>query len=232
LGFYPLGGQPQFGRTVVIDNNSFGASLSPSPTSCTNFAPTSPFNKGRTLTHELGHFLNLNHTFQSCDGANCANTGDRVCDTPSANTPAYDCPAIGTVYGCVDTQLTMNYMDYTDDACMYMFTAGQATRMLAWYNLIKTQFSTTALANETFLENQFSLYPNPNKGSFTIEFKELANSFSVEVYDVTGKTIYENNYDQSANPSQMINLDNVNRGIYFINVKSDKGLVTKKLVIE
>ena len=232
LGFSPLGGQPQFGRTVVIDNNSFGASLSPSPTTCSNFVPTSPFNKGRTLTHELGHFLNLNHTFQSCDGANCATSGDRVCDTPSANVAAYDCPAIGTVSGCVDTQLTMNYMDYTDDACMYMFTAGQATRMLAWYNLIKTQLSTTALANETFLENQFSIYPNPNKGSFTIEFKELANSFSVEVYDVTGKTIFENNYDQSANPSQMINLDNVNRGIYFINVKSDKGLVTKKLVIE
>ncbi len=232
LGYSPLGGSPSQGMTVVIDNNSFGASLSPSPTSCTDFVPTSPFNKGRTLTHELGHFFNLNHTFQSCDGANCGNSGDRVCDTPSANTATYECPAVGSVSGCVGTQLTMNYMDYTNDACMYMFTAGQATRMLAWYNSIKTQFSTTALANETFLENQFSIYPNPNKGSFTIEFKELANSFSVEVYDVTGKTIYENNYDQSANPSQMINLDNVNRGIYFINVKSDKGLVTKKLVIQ
>ena len=232
LGFSPLGGQPQFGRTVVIDNNSFGASLSPSPTTCANFVPASPFNKGRTLTHELGHFLNLNHTFQSCDGANCAFTGDRVCDTPSANTAAYDCPALGTVSGCVDTQLTMNYMDYTDDACMYMFTAGQATRMLAWYNLIKTQLSTTALANETFLENQFSLYPNPNKGSFTIEFKELANSFSVEVFDITGKTIYENNYEQSSNLIQLINLDNPTSGVYFINIKSDKGLVTKKLVIQ
>ena len=232
LGFSPLGGQPQFGRTVVIDNNSFGASLSPSPTTCSNFVPGAPFNKGRTLTHELGHFLNLNHTFQSCDGANCANSGDRVCDTPSANTAAYDCPALGTVSGCVDTQLTMNYMDYTDDACMYMFTAGQATRMLAWYNSIKNQLSTTALSNETFLENQFSIYPNPNKGSFTIEFKELVNSFSVEIFDITGKTIYENNYDQSSNLLQLINLDNVTSGVYFINVKSDKGLVTKKLVIQ
>ena len=240
LGFSPLGGTPGTGETVVIDNNSFGASLSPSPTSCSNFAPEPPYNKGRTLTHELGHFFNLAHTFQSCDGANCATSGDRVCDTPSANTAVYDCPAVGSVSGCVDTQLTMNYMDYTNDACMYMFTAGQAERMLAWYNNINTtndpnlpsQFTTNTLSNETFLENQFSIYPNPNKGSFTIEFKELANSFSVEVYDVTGKTIYENSYDQSANPSQMINLDNVNRGIYFINVKSDKGLVTKKLVIE
>jgi hypothetical protein len=242
LGFSPLGGTPGTGKTVVIDNNSFGASLSPSPTSCSNFAPTSPFNKGRTLTHELGHFLNLNHTFQSCDGANCVTSGDKVCDTPSTNQPRYDCnaadsppdPAVSGVplSTCGELQLTMNYMDYVEDACMYMFTAGQATRMLAWYNLIKTQLTTTALSNETFLENQFSIYPNPNKGSFTIEFKEIANSFSVEVYDVTGKTIYENSYDQSANPSQMINLDNVNRGIYFINVKSDKGLVTKKLVIE
>ena len=232
LGYSPLGGSPSQGMTVVIDNNAFGATLSPSPTSCSNFVPGAPYNKGRTLTHELGHFFNLNHTFQSCDGANCATSGDRVCDTPSANTAAYGCPALGTVSGCVDTQLTMNYMDYTDDACMYMFTAGQATRMLAWYNLIKNQLSTTALSNETFLENQFSIYPNPNKGSFTIEFKELVNSFSVEIFDITGKTIYENNYDQSSNLLQLINLENVTSGVYFINVKSDKGLVTKKLVIQ
>jgi hypothetical protein len=232
LGYSPLGGSPSQGMTVVIDNNAFGATLSPTPTTCTGYVPASPYNRGRTLTHELGHFFNLNHTFQSCDGANCATSGDRVCDTPSANTPAYGCPALGTVSGCVDTQLTMNYMDYTDDACMYMFTAGQATRMLAWYNSIKNQLSTTALSNETFLENQFSIYPNPNKGSFTIEFKELVNSFSVEIFDITGKTIYENNYDQSSNLLQLINLDNVTSGVYFINVKSDKGLVTKKLVIQ
>lgn len=232
LGYSPLGGSPSNGMTVVIDNNAFGATLSPSPTSCTGYVPGSPYNKGRTLTHELGHFFNLNHTFQACDGANCATSGDRVCDTPAANTAAYGCPALGTVFGCADTQLTMNYMDYTDDACMYMFTAGQTTRMLAWYNTIKNQLSTTALANDTFLENQFTIYPNPNKGSFTIEFKEFTNSYSVEIFDITGKTIFENNYEQSSNLSQLINLDNTTKGVYFINVKSDKGLVTKKLVIQ
>jgi len=115
---------------------------------------------------------------------------------------------------------------------MYMFTAGQAARMQSWYNSISGQFTTTALSSQDFLENKFTLYPNPNKGSFTIEFKELANSFSVEVYDVTGKTIYENNYDQTANLAQVINLDNPTNGVYFVNIKSDNGIVTKKLIIQ
>ena len=242
LGFSPVGGSPAAGRTVVIDNNAFGATLTGSPTSCTGYVPASPYNKGRTLTHELGHFFNLRHTFQACDGANCASTGDRVCDTPPTDQPRYDCnaadnppdPAVSgqALSTCGFLQLTMNYMDYVQDSCMYMFTAGQATRMQAWYNNIANQFTTTALANDDFLQNQFSLYPNPSKGSFTIEFKELTNSFSVEVFDVTGKTIYENNYDQASNLIQEINFDKPSSGVYFVNIKTDKGLVTKKLVIQ
>ena len=242
LGYSPLGGNPGTGKTVVIDNNAFGAALSPTPTTCTGFSPGAPYNKGRTLTHELGHYFNLSHTFQACDGANCLTSGDRVCDTPPTNQPRYDCnaadsppdPAVSgqAVTTCGFTQLTMNYMDYVQDACMYMFTAGQSARMLNWYNAISPLLTTNTLANEEFLENQFSLYPNPNKGSFTIEFKELANSFSVEVYDLTGKTIYENNFEQSSNLTQLINLDNPTSGVYFINIKSDKGIVTKKLIIQ
>lgn len=239
LGYSPLGGSPSQGMTVVIDNNAFGASLSPSsPATCTGYIPTSPYNKGRTLTHELGHFFNLDHTFANCDGPNCANSGDRVCDTPSCDEARYDCnaasdpPTGDPVTTCGELQLTMNYMDYVEDACMYMFSAGQAARMTAWYNAISSQFTTTALATEAFLQNQFSLYPNPTKGSFTIEFKDLVNSFSVEVFDVTGKTIYESNYDQAANLVQVINLQNATSGVYFVNIKSDKGIVTKKLLIQ
>lgn len=242
LGYSPLGGSPSAGMTVVIDNDAFGASLTGSPTSCTGYVPGAPYNKGRTLTHELGHFFNLDHTFAGCDGSNCATSGDRVCDTPPSNYERYDCNAANNppvpdnnnppITTCGKLQLTMNYMDYVQDACMYMFTAGQSTRMQAWYNTIASQFKTTALANEEFLQSNFSIYPNPTKGSFTIEFKELANSIYVEVYDVSGKTIYETNYEQSANLIQTINLDNASSGVYFVNIKSDKGLVTKKLVIQ
>lgn len=241
LGFSPVPGTPSAGTTVVIDNNAFGNTLSGN--NCTGYVPGAPYNKGRTLTHELGHFFNLQHTFRACDGANCATTGDFVCDTPSTDQARYDCNAADNppnpnvsgnppVTTCGYLQLTMNYMDYVQDSCMYMFTAGQATRMQAWYNSVASQFSTTALANEEFLQNQLSLYPNPTKGSFTIEFKDLTNSYSVEVFDITGKVIYENNYAQSSNLVQVINLDKPASGVYFVNIKSDRGLVTKKLIVE
>ena len=235
LGYSPLGGSPGAGQTVVIAKAAFG-----SGSGCTGYIPGSPYDLGRTLTHELGHYFNLDHTFAGCGESNCSvyipypgNTnGDGICDTPATNTESYDCPAAGDVFGCTDYALTMNYMDYVNDACMYMFTANQATRMLAWYNSIASQFTTTALGNEQFLQNDFNLYPNPSKGSFTIQFKDLMDSFSVEVFDVAGKTVYENNYDQSANLVQVVNLDNATSGVYFVNIKSDKGIVTKKLIIQ
>ena len=83
-------------------------------------------NLNRTVTHEVGHGFSLYHTFQgnSCTESNCESQGDRVCDTPptitstSCNSPA-----------CSGTQLVENYMDYTNEDCMDMFTQGQKTRM-------------------------------------------------------------------------------------------------------
>jgi Pregnancy-associated plasma protein-A len=89
---------------------------------------SAPFNKGRTGTHEVGHWLNLRHIWGD---ATCGN--DLVGDTPPHNTANYGCPAAGHRSTCSGTpiEMTMNYMDYTDDACMYMFSTGQRTRMLA-----------------------------------------------------------------------------------------------------
>ena len=103
---------------VVILNTAFG----------TTGTAAAPFNKGRTATHEVGHWLNLRHIWGD---ANCGS--DLVSDTPTHNTANYGCPAAGHLSTCTGTpvEMTMNYMDYTDDACMYMFTAGQKARMQA-----------------------------------------------------------------------------------------------------
>jgi hypothetical protein len=89
-----------------------------------------PFNKGRTATHEVGHWLNLRHIWGD---ANCGN--DQVSDTPTQQTANYGCPSFPkvTCSNGPNGDLFMNYMDYTDDACMYMFTTGQKNRMLALF---------------------------------------------------------------------------------------------------
>mgnify|MGYP000102810017 CR=1 FL=1 len=82
------------------------------------------------LFFEVGHWLNLRHIWGD---ATCGS--DLVTDTPTHNTANYGCPAAGHRSTCTGTpiEMTMNYMDYTDDACMYMFSAGQKSRMLATF---------------------------------------------------------------------------------------------------
>ncbi|NND94253.1 MAG: T9SS type A sorting domain-containing protein [Flavobacteriales bacterium] len=80
----------------------------------------------RTTTHELGHAFGLYHTFQgnSCSESNCATQGDEVCDTP----PTISNTSCGNP-ACGGTQQVENYMDYTSETCMDMFTQGQKDRM-------------------------------------------------------------------------------------------------------
>ena len=88
---------------------------------------TAPFNLGRTATHEVGHWLNLRHIWG--DG-NC-NVDDFVSDTPTSDAPNYGC-ATGHV-SCGTTDMVQNYMDYSDDACMNLYTLGQKNRMQALF---------------------------------------------------------------------------------------------------
>jgi hypothetical protein len=110
---------------VVIHYNYFGRDGS----------AASPYDKGRTATHEVGHCFGLYHIWGD-DGGACTGS-DQVADTPPQAGEYYGCPAYPQTDNCSPTApgaMFMNYMDYTDDACMNLFTLGQAARANATFN--------------------------------------------------------------------------------------------------
>ena len=120
LGYAQFPGGPARTDGVVILHSAFG----------TTGTVKQPFHLGRTATHEVGHWLNLRHIWGDTMG--CSG-GDRVADTPNAAGPNYSKPTFPniTCNNGPNGDMFMNYMDYVDDAAMFMFTGGQVGRMNA-----------------------------------------------------------------------------------------------------
>ncbi len=116
LGYAQFPGGASSTDGVAIDSKYIG----------TNGTSTYPYNLGRTATHEVGHWMNLRHIWGD---ATCGN--DLVSDTPVAQTSNFGVPAFPKYSTCSggNPEMTMNYMDYTDDRGMYMFSNGQKSRM-------------------------------------------------------------------------------------------------------
>jgi hypothetical protein len=109
----------------------------------------SPFNKGRTGTHEVGHYLNLRHIWGDASGCS---PDDLVSDTPTQDVESTGCPTFPLTDACQSSSpgvMFMNYMDYSDDACMYMFTAGQKARMQAALAGPRSSLTTSSATNCT-----------------------------------------------------------------------------------
>lgn len=126
LGYAQFPGGPVATDGVVCLYSAFGSRARyPSGTY------SAPFDLGRTATHEVGHWMNLRHTWGD-DGTGCTGS-DFVGDTPNQGGYNVGCPSYPKV-SCSNGpkgDMFMNYMDYTDDRCMFMFSTGQKSRALA-----------------------------------------------------------------------------------------------------
>lgn len=123
IGYATFPGGPPALDGVVLDWLAVGRSIG---------TATPPYDLGRAGTHEVGHWLNLRHTWGDClFGLGCCGTDDGVGDTPNTSGPAYGCPLTSNT--CSSPDMVQNYMDYSDDNCSSLFTPGQKSRMLALF---------------------------------------------------------------------------------------------------
>jgi hypothetical protein len=192
-------------------------------------------NLGRTGTHEVGHYFNLAHIWGEGSQDDPACGDDHVSDTPPAIESNGGCPEgpinANSTCGSDDRgEMFMNYMDYVNDACMYMFTEGQTTRMRAALEGprkgLLTSGGITALTS-TDVFNVVTVYPNPsNSGEFSIDLDGQIEL--IKVSDAYGRVILEKTINKS---NYKLDLSAYSNGIYYLEVTS-KGLTATQKIIK
>lgn len=173
-GYSSFPGGPSSEDGVVVRHNYFGNT------------GTASSSLGRTISHELGHWFGLYHTFNNGCGINVCTDGDYVCDTPPQASPSYNCNTLNT---CSNdnpdlNDLKENYMNYTPDACKDMFTAGQKQRIQATLDTIRTQIWTNTNLLVTGCDSNYIAPPNcPAIADFVTLTPEICVGNSVYFMD-------------------------------------------------
>ena len=228
LGYSTVVGCAAANDGVVVLYTAFG----------TGGTALAPYNKGITTTHEIGHWLNLIHTWGDAD---CGD--DHVADTPPQQAADYGCPS-GIILSCNNApvgNMYQNYMDFTNDACMNLFTNGQQSRMLALFQpggerfaiLSSTALTATALPSpitslaET-TDNGIYVYPNPSAGMITVQLGNNINiGSSLEIYNQVGQRVVSTVVNQ---PQFQLNISSLGKGVYYVQVNDGKSKVMTKLL--
>jgi hypothetical protein len=229
LGYAGVVGGPKANDGIVVSYKAFG----------TVGTAAVPFNEGRTATHETGHWLNFIHTWGDAD---CGD--DKVDDTPPQQAAEYGCPS-GIIISCTDGpngEMYTNFMDFTNDACMNIFTQGQRQRMRALfapdgvrYPLLSSMaLAANALADtvdavtEEASVHLISVYPNPARDFVTVNMTDPnAIGSTIEMYNQVGQRIISQKISQL---QFQVNIGTLNRGVYYIKINDGKSKNVTKLV--
>ncbi len=240
LGYAYQPGAPASIDGVVIGYNYFG-SIDYDDGS---FILSSPYNKGRTATHEVGHWLNLDHVW----GSNGCST-DNVNDTPLQQGPNFGCPNFPSTSTCnsvsngPDGDMFMNYMDYVNDACMHLFSNGQGLRMNDALLVARAsiRFSlgcdpgTPIGLNENPVINDLNFYPNPVHGQANLKLTMLQKSnLHIRIVSGLGQLVWEKSVE-SQMPGQIhenIDLSGLSSGIYHLSIQAGGQEFSKEFLIQ
>jgi hypothetical protein len=221
VGYSSVPGGPDNVDGVVIAYNAFGT-----------INTMAGYNMGKTAVHEIGHWLNLKHLWGDSD---CGD--DLVGDTPKQSTYTVGCPS-GTRISCSNApygNMYTNYMDFTEDACMNLFTHGQKARMRAMFaaggprNKILTSVGlSTPLIFESPLPEEppkwlhAKFFPNPATTQITLDMSYDVRwvGKSISVSNLQGQTVMQVVVTSKV---QTIDISRLQPGMYFFAAKREDG---------
>jgi hypothetical protein len=235
-------------------DNTFGSVILYKAIGDSGYLPLPAYNLGRTVSHEIGHLLNLHHPWGD-DGGACPGSGgtdDGIADTPPEGNnkndgygdgtgPTYNGPPFPYMDNCSTTSpgiMFQNYMEYTNDSCMNLFTKDQYAVALAAIAgpLSKLVASNTCTApnaiQEVLFNNSINIYPNPTSGKFNIQIG-LTNfvHINLEVMNVMGQSITEWSSSKISNNTYSLDLSGQPNGLYFVRITDGTFSIVRKIMV-
>lgn len=230
LGYSTLPGMDAKKDGVVISYQDISVAYGTTPT----------VNDLRTIVHEVGHWLNLLHVWGE---SYCGD--DKVDDTPKQSTYTPGCPS-GSRISCSNApygDMYMNYMDFTNDVCMNMFTNGQKARARALFELggprnsilYSKGLNISATPLDAALPDYYpkwlhvQVYPNPATTELKLffEYDERWIGKKLDIMDITGRIVISKIISSK---NEVINVSKLNAGTYFINAQREEEKLHAKFV--
>ena len=193
---------------------------------------SSGFALGRTLTHEVGHYLGLRHIWGDGD----CNMDDGIDDTPNADSESdFDCDdsknsCVDNIQGIDLPDMIENYMDYSAEDCQNTFTQGQVELMRGVLENQRYDLVHDNPANLNEFEISVELYPNPVSESLTLKIEDTQADL-VSVYSIQGRRVLEQDISNSGGVSN-IDFSSLENGVYMLNVMNKGSVLSRQRVVK